>query len=128
MTPTPVLRSAKRALANVRRLNNISDVIFYCVVGERSRAFALLNTALLPSVCQWSCHYLFLRLRYVAAGIRTPNLSHASQIYALTHWATAEVHCVDRENELQSARTISVNRGNEMQSERTNHVNRENVL
>ena len=25
-----VLRSAKRAPANVRRLNNISDVIFYC--------------------------------------------------------------------------------------------------
>ena len=25
-------------------------------------------------VWQWSCHYLFLRLRSVAAGIRTPNL------------------------------------------------------
>ena len=32
---------------------------------------------LLPSVWQWSCHYLFLRLRSVAAGIRTPNLPHA---------------------------------------------------
>ena len=41
-----VLRSAKRAPANVRRLNNISDVIFYCSVGERSRALALLNGAL----------------------------------------------------------------------------------
>ena len=41
-----VLRSAKRAPANVRRLNNISDVIFYCLVGERSRALALLNAAL----------------------------------------------------------------------------------
>ena len=29
---------------------------------------------LLQSVWQWSCHYLFLRLRSVAAGIRTPNL------------------------------------------------------
>ena len=29
---------------------------------------------LLPSLWQWSCHYLFLRLRSVAAGIRTPNL------------------------------------------------------
>ena len=43
----PVLRSAKRAPANIRRLNNISDVIFYCSVGERSRALALLNAALL---------------------------------------------------------------------------------
>ena len=36
-----VLRSAKRAPANIRRLNNISGVIFYC-----SRALALLNAAL----------------------------------------------------------------------------------
>ena len=42
----PVLRSAKRAPSNVRRLNNSSDVIFYCSVGERSRALALLNAAL----------------------------------------------------------------------------------
>ena len=42
----PVLRSAKRVPANVRRLNNSSDVIFYCSVGERSRALALLNAAL----------------------------------------------------------------------------------
>ena len=33
---------------------------------------------LLPSVRQWSSHYLFLRLRSVAAEIRTPNLSHAT--------------------------------------------------
>ena len=42
---TPVLRSAKRAPANIRRLNNISDVIFYCSVGDCSRALALLNAA-----------------------------------------------------------------------------------
>ena len=41
----PVLRSAKRAPANVRLLNNSSDVIFYCSVGERSWALALLNAA-----------------------------------------------------------------------------------
>ena len=41
-----VLRSAKRAPAIVRPLNNSSDVIFYCSVGERSRALALLNAAL----------------------------------------------------------------------------------
>ena len=29
---------------------------------------------LLPSVWQWSCHYLFLRLRSVTVGIQTPNL------------------------------------------------------
>ena len=40
-----MLRSANRAPANVRRLNNSSDVIFYCSVGERSRALALLNAA-----------------------------------------------------------------------------------
>ena len=27
-----------------------------------------------PNVWQWSCHYLFLRLKSVAAGIQTPNL------------------------------------------------------
>ena len=42
---TTVLRSAKRAPANIRRLNNIFDVIFYCSFGERSRALALLNAA-----------------------------------------------------------------------------------
>ena len=45
----PVLRSAKRAPANVRRLNNISDVIFYCSIGERSRALALLHAAQMSS-------------------------------------------------------------------------------
>ena len=32
------------------------------------------HSHLFPSVWMWSCHYLFLRLRSVAAGIRTPNL------------------------------------------------------
>ena len=45
----PVLRSAKRAPAIVRPLNNSSDVIFYCSVGERSRALALLNAALIQA-------------------------------------------------------------------------------
>ena len=31
------------------------------------------HSHLLLSVWQWSCHYLFLRLRSVAAGIRTPK-------------------------------------------------------
>ena len=35
------------------------------------------HTLTLPSVWLWSCHYLFFRLRSVAAGIRTPNLPHA---------------------------------------------------
>ena len=30
-----------------------------------------------PSVWQWSCQYLSLRYRSVAAGIRTPDLPHA---------------------------------------------------
>ena len=31
-----------------------------------------LHSHLLPSVWQWSCHYLFLRFRFVATGDRTP--------------------------------------------------------
>ena len=40
-----VLRSAKRAPANVRQLNNRKWRQSYCLVGERSRALALLNAA-----------------------------------------------------------------------------------
>ena len=38
------------------------------------------DSHLLLSVWQWNCHYLFLRLRSVAAGIRTPNLPPAGRI------------------------------------------------
>ena len=57
---------------------------------------------LLPSVQQWSCHYLFLRLTYVAAGIRTPNFPHAGQTLWLRHrrgneicrqWQNNKMHC-----------------------------------
>ena len=34
------------------------------------------HSHLLQSIPQWSYQYLFLRLRSVAAGIRTPNLTH----------------------------------------------------
>ena len=40
-----VLRSAKRAPANVHRLSNRKWRQRYCLVGERSRALALLNAA-----------------------------------------------------------------------------------
>ena len=40
-----MLRSAKRAPANVRRLNNRKWRQSYCSVDERSRALALLNAA-----------------------------------------------------------------------------------
>ena len=33
------------------------------------------HSHLLPSVWQWSCHYLFKQHGSVAAGIRTPNLA-----------------------------------------------------
>ena len=42
------------------------------------------HSHLLPNVWQWSCHYLFLRLRSVEAGIRTHNLTHAS-LTLVTH-------------------------------------------
>ena len=35
------------------------------------------HTHQLPSVWLWNCQYLFLRLRFVVAGIRTPNHPHA---------------------------------------------------
>ena len=41
------------------------------------------HSHLLPSVWQWSCHYLFLQLRSVAAGILTPNLPRTGQKYAI---------------------------------------------
>ena len=37
------------------------------------------HSNLLSNVWQWSCHYLILQLRSVAAGIRTPNLSLAGR-------------------------------------------------
>ena len=40
---------------------------FIMVISEEPWHFHLL-----PSVWQWSCHYLFLRLRSVATGDRTP--------------------------------------------------------
>ena len=44
------------------------------------------HTHLLPSVWQWSCHYMFLRLMSVAAGIRTPNLPlWGERSYRLRH-------------------------------------------
>ena len=43
------------------------------------------HSNLLPSVYQWSCQYLFIRLRYVADGIRTHNLPLARR----TLWSTA---------------------------------------
>ena len=39
------------------------------------------HSQLLPSVWQWSFHYLFLRLRSFAAGIRTPNLPLARRTF-----------------------------------------------
>ena len=60
----------------------------YCDMGH---PFIMVNyenpwhSLLLLSVWQWSCHYLFLRLWSVAAGIRTPNLPHVG----LTLWTTA---------------------------------------
>ena len=37
------------------------------------------HSHLLPSVWQWSCHYLFLRHMSFAGGIRTPNLPLAGR-------------------------------------------------
>ena len=56
MFDNPVLRSAKRAPANVRRLNNRKWRQRYCLVGERSRALALLNEALYFTE-QWATRF-----------------------------------------------------------------------
>ena len=37
------------------------------------------HSHLLPSIWQWSCQYLFLRLGSVTAGIQTPNLLFAER-------------------------------------------------
>ena len=51
----------------------------YCDRGHRFRASVRTrDTHLLPSVRQWSCHYLFLQFKCVAAGIQTPNLPLSS--------------------------------------------------
>ena len=42
------------------------------------------HSHLLPSIWQWSWHYLFKRLRSVAAGIWTPNLPLAGETLLLT--------------------------------------------
>ena len=48
-------------------------------------------THLLPCVWQWSCHYLCLRLRSVAAGIRKPKLPLARRtdlvVFQLDKWS-----------------------------------------
>ena len=42
------------------------------------------HSHLLPSVWQWSCNFLFLRLSSVAAGIRIPNLPLAMRTFLPT--------------------------------------------
>ena len=49
------------------------------------------HSHLMPSVWQWSRHYLFWRLRYVAVGIRTSIQPSACGANALSHCATAAV-------------------------------------
>ena len=44
-----------------------------------------LHSHLLPSVWQWSCHYLFLRRRSVVPGVQTTNLPHSERSYRLRH-------------------------------------------
>ena len=53
-------------------LSSESFLAFIMVISEEPW-----HSYLLPRVWQWSCHYLFLRHRYVAAGIRTISLPHA---------------------------------------------------
>ena len=67
-----VLRSAKQAPANVRQLNNIPDVIFYCSVGERSWALALLNAALV--------FYSTLNLVFMKGRLLVKRLSNHDQL------------------------------------------------
>ena len=43
------------------------------------------HSHLMPSVWQWSCHYLLLWLRFIAAGIRTPNLPRGERSNRLRH-------------------------------------------
>ena len=65
----PVLRSAKRAPSNVRRPNNRKWRQRYCLVGERLRALALLNAALI--------YYKYV-LEFSASSLRWPTITCTS--------------------------------------------------
>ena len=75
---SPVLRSEKRAPANVRQLNSISDVIFYCSVGERSRALALLNAAQVKNTGMTSerKHFMWKIANIVAFSSTKPSAAN----------------------------------------------------
>ena len=62
---SPVLRSTKRAPANARRHSNRKWRQRYCLVGERSRALALLNAALSYSGAVLKLIYVRRRPPYV---------------------------------------------------------------
>ena len=106
----PVLRSAKRAPANVRRLNNRKWRQRYYLVGERSRALALLNAALLLFLLlfEWwnnnlfvqrltNKHYIFyviFKTRWISNGI---DSNEGMQNLTL-HWLLAfSCHNVTRD-------------------------------
>ena len=57
----------------------------YCDTWHLFKIFEDHDThTVLQRISQWSCHYLFLRLRSVVIGIRTPNFLHVRQ----TLWPT----------------------------------------
>ena len=57
----------------------------YHTYGDTGHSFVMVisenpwHLHLLPRVSQWRCHYLIKKLRFVAAGIRTPNRPPAGQ-------------------------------------------------
>ena len=75
----------------------------------------LWRSHLWPSEKQWSYKYLFLRLRFVAAGIRTPNISLAGPtsvnkpLFAM--YVSAWLH-LEKTHHLWSARRLSILKGN----------------
>ena len=82
METSPMTGEGLHVLANARHLWPLSSEgsLAYHTFCDTGHPFIMVisedprHSHLLPSVWQWSCHDLFLWLRSVAAGIRTPNL------------------------------------------------------
>ena len=67
-------------LTYTRHYDHWAVMVLQCATPTVTRDIQLLwsyTTTPVAYRLAWSCHYLFKRLRSVAAGIRTPNVTHA---------------------------------------------------
>ena len=69
------------------------------------------HSHLLPNVWQWSCNYLSLQLRYVAAGILTTNLLRAEKFFVRNSSLNSECHTRNIKITRKKGLTVGVGRG-----------------